>query len=122
MNGTEDPLVPYEGGQIASNRGLVLSTDASVDYWVNRNGTDIVPIVENLPDTNPNDESTIEKSTYPNGDNNTEVVLYKVIGGGHTEPSLEERFGPIYLAIVGVQNGDVEMAHEIWDFFKDKVK
>jgi polyhydroxybutyrate depolymerase len=39
MNGTEDPLVPYDGGQIASNRGEVISTDESINYWIARNNT-----------------------------------------------------------------------------------
>ncbi|MFK8163841.1 MAG: PHB depolymerase family esterase [Lewinella sp.] len=122
MNGTADPLVPYEGGQIASNRGLVQSTTASVAYWVARNNTDTQPIVQDFDDRDPDDGSTVKKYHYLNGTNNTEVVLYEVIGGGHTEPSLVERYGNLYLAIVGTQNGDIEMAEEVWDFFRGKTR
>ena len=122
MNGTADPLAPYDGGQVASNRGLVLSTDESIDYWVSRNNTDTNPIETPLDNIDNNDNSTVVKYLYTNGTNNTEVVLYKVIDGGHAEPSLQERYGNLFLAIVGVQNGDIEMAHEVWDFFKTKSK
>jgi polyhydroxybutyrate depolymerase len=122
MNGTEDPLVPYDGGQIASNRGEVISTDESINYWIARNNTQTEATEEILEDKDPDDESTITKFVYENGTNDTEVVLYRVDGGGHTEPSLVEKFGAIYLAIVGVQNHDLEMAEEVWEFFRDKSK
>lgn len=122
MNGTIDPLVPYKGGQIASDRGLVKSTDESIRYWVERNQTDTTPIVENLENINTDDNSSVEKSTYDNGLNNSQVVLYKIIGGGHTEPSKTEKYSIIYKIIVGEQNEDIEMAEEVWSFFEDKVK
>ena len=123
MNGTADPILPYNGGQIIPNRGEVFSTDNTIDYWVNRNGTDITPEVTNLPNTNLDDNSTIEKSIYQNGTNDTEVALYKVIGGGHTAPSIQERYDSTLVPLVlGNQNGDIEMAEEIWSFFKDKTR
>ena len=51
MNGTEDPLLPYEGGEMASNRGTVLSTQESIDYWITRNGTSNIPEIEDIPNT-----------------------------------------------------------------------
>ncbi len=122
MNGTEDPILPFEGGEMASNRGLVLSTQESVDYWINRNGTSTDPIVENIDDINMDDGCTAIRYIYQNGDNNTEVALYKIVKGGHTEPSIQERYSPIYLLLVGNQNGDFEMADEVWSFFKTKSK
>ena len=122
MNGTMDPLVPYEGGHILENRGVVKSTDESILYWVERNQTDTTPAIENLENISTDDNSRVVKSTYSNGLNNSQVVLYKIIGGGHTEPSLIENYSQIYLNIVGEQNEDIEMAEEIWKFFEDKVK
>ena len=73
-------------------------------------------------DIDTSDDSIVEKHLYPNGVNNTEVVLYKVVRVGHTVPSLLQRYGAIHLAFAGAQNGDVEAAEEIWDFFKTKSK
>ena len=58
------------------------------------------------------------KYSYVNGVNDSEVLLYRVNNGGHTEPSIAERYANIWKLIVGNQNGDVEMAEEVWDFFK----
>jgi len=122
MNGTNDRFVPYEGGSILGDRGQVISTDKSIDYWVNRNDTKTRPVVKRMPNINKKDKSSVTKYTYSNGRDNTEVILYKVIDGGHTEPSLVERYKRIYLLIVGEQNGDLEMATEVWNFFKTKSK
>ncbi len=120
MNGTDDPLVPYEGGQVNGDRGIVYSTEETVAYWVNRNNTNTTPVTTTFTDNNTSDNSTVTKEVYANGTNNTEVVFYKVTGGGHTEPSILERYGALYKLIVKEQNGDIEMAREIWDFFKTK--
>ncbi len=122
MNGTEDQIIPYNGGQMASNRGEVFSTETTVSYWVQRNATDTTPELTNLPNINASDNSTVTKYLYKNGGNGTEVSLYKVLGGGHAEPSIVERYNSIFLLIVGNQNGDIEMANEIWSFFKNKTK
>jgi len=117
INGTDDPLVPYEGGQVASDRGEILSTDKTIGYWTNRNQTDSNPTVTEISNINVWDRSTITKYSYSNGLNDSEVVLYKVNGGGHTEPSITERYSSIFKLIVGSQNGDIETAEEVWAFF-----
>ena len=122
MNGTTDPILPYNGGQMASNRGLVLSAQQSITYWTNRNKTSANLIVNDIQDVNTSDKSSGQKQLFKNGTNNTEVALYKIINGGHTEPSKLERYRKFYLSIVGNQNGDFEMSSAIWDFFKTKTK
>ena len=120
MNGTDDPINPYAGGAMAGNRGEVFSAQATIDYWINRNQTDTNAIVTDFADTNTSDDATVKKQLYANGNNNTEVVLYEIIGGGHTEPSTEERYGNLFKVVVKAQNGDIEMADEVWNFFKTK--
>ena len=122
MNGTDDQILPYAGGQMPSNRGEVQSTENTINYWVNKNSTETVPEITNFTDLNSNDNSTVIKYLYKNGNNETEVALYEISNGGHTEPSLSERYSNLYLALVGNQNADIEMANEVWDFFKTKSK
>lgn len=122
INGTDDPINPYEGGEMASNRGTVLSTDASIDYWIDRNQTSTNPVIEQIPNINTNDGCEATKYIYQNTQQDIEVVLYKIQNGGHTEPSIQERYSNIFLVLVGNQNSDFEMAEEIWDFFKTKSK
>jgi len=118
MNGTDDPLLPYEGGQIASVRGEVFSTIQAIDHWVQRNNAELVPIETSIPNNNENDGSTINKYTYEQSTDGARVELYEVVNGGHTEPSVQERYSNIFKRIVGSQNGDLEMAEEVWGFFK----
>ncbi len=122
MNGTTDPILPYDGGHIASKRGEVKSTDQCINYWIARNNTSNIAVETALDNKNMEDQSKAIKYLYKNGTNNTEVALYKIINGGHTEPSLEKHYRKLYKKIVGNQNKDFEMASEIWSFFKDKSK
>ncbi len=64
-------------------------------------------------DNAPKDGTEIEKYVYSCGE--AEVVLYKVIGGGHTWPG-----GQQYLAerIIGKTSRDINATEEIWEFFK----
>jgi len=120
MNGTDDPINPYEGGEMAGNRGEVFSAAATIDYWINRNQTDESAITTDFTDIDTSDDSTVRKHLYGNGTNNTEVAFYEVIDGGHTEPSIAERYSALFKLVVNAQNGDVEMANEVWNFFEDK--
>ena len=123
MNGTKDPILPYEGGKVGKRkvgqdkRGAVISTEETINYWLENNAIRSKPIVKRLPNNNKKDRSTVLVKQYLGGKNNTEVVLYEIRGGGHTEPSLTEHFGRLYKRIVGKQNKDFEMAEEVWKFF-----
>ena len=120
MNGTTDPILPYSGGQMASNRGLVKSVVESISYWTERNRITTKPIISSINNISREDNSYAVKQLYKN--NNTEVAFYKIINGGHAEPSKLEKYRKLYRLIVGNQNNDFEMAEEIWSFFKDKSK
>ena len=123
MNGTEDPFSPFDGGKMGKDkyeRGEVLSTPASVGYWIKHNGVSENPAVKEFPNRSRRDSSRVVRESYADGNQGPEVVLYKVIGGGHTEPSIKEKYGMIYRLIVGNQNHDVEMANEIWEFLQNK--
>ena len=130
MNGTDDPLVPYEGGPITADftprikkpepveneRGATSSTDEAVALWRKHNGLEEAPVeTENIPDKDKSDGCTVEKSSWSGGKNGTSVVLYKVIGGGHTWPG-----GAQYLPerIIGKTCRDFDGLDAIWDFFK----
>lgn len=119
MRGKADPISPFNGGQMASNRGLVLSMDESLSVFLGWNKIDKTPVSSALPDTNITDNSTITKIAYPPSPTGTRVEGYEVNGGGHVEPSLTEFYGPLYKTIVGEQNRDVECAEVVWNFFKN---
>lgn len=119
MWGTADPIAPHNGGAMASNRGQILSADDSIAYWVERNGVDAAPVVTSFPDLDTGDDSTVERLLYEGGTDGAQVALYRVTGGGHTEPSIAAQYRRLFLRLVGNQNHDIEMADEVWEFFQN---
>ncbi len=124
MNGTDDNHMPYNGGLLSNppnpDHGTVLSTPETINYWTQFNQTDTIPIYTTFPDLDPDDGGIVEKYKYPNGTNQTEVVFYKVNGGGHAAPSIREQYAPLFEQYFNKQNHDIEMVFEVWKFFKDK--
>lgn len=117
MNGMEDPLVPWEGGQVHFYRqelGAALSTPDTVAFWVAENGCNPAPVSEWLPDIDPEDKTRIKKEVYSECDAQTSVVLFSVEGGGHTWPG-----GPQYVPamVIGRVSHDLHTGEEIWSFF-----
>ena len=118
--GTADELVPWNGGYGKyPEAGYFESIPDTVAFWVNHNGADTVPEITEIPDGPYDDYGTmVMVYTYDNGVEGTEVLLYKVNGGGHAEPSIKEQHSTSWETIVGYQNHDIETAEEVWKFFK----
>ncbi len=124
MNGTDDNYVPYNGGTISNppdpDHGTVYSTEVSVNIWKTFNQTETTPDICNFPDLDTDDGGIVTRYTYSNGIEGTQVVLYKVNGGGHSAPSIQEQFSTLFELLFNKQNHDIEMTTEVWNFFKDK--
>jgi polyhydroxybutyrate depolymerase len=90
VNGTEDPINPYNGGVVNLGKNMVMgavqSTDRTLNYWTTLARYKGQPTKRNLPDTDPNDGKTIERYTYQEK-GKPEIVLLKVIGGKHDYPN-----------------------------------
>lgn len=128
MNGTADPIMPYEGGEIGDRRGLALSTDSCINYWKSRNGAfDLVNSVTFIPETSlqgvkqtKQSPQRVDAITYRNSASGHEVMLYRVVGGGHTEPSVCCHYRKAFLRFTGPQNHLIEYADAVWEFFEKK--
>lgn len=122
IQGTADPLMPYEGGKVAGgaskNRGSVVSTDRAAQLWVTANQCNGVPEKATLPDKDPSDGCLTETITWRGGKNKSLVALYRVEGGGHTWPG-----GAQYLPqfFIGKVTRDFD-SQTIWDFFESNPK
>ncbi|QIO31197.1 alpha/beta hydrolase family esterase [Bradyrhizobium sp. 1(2017)] len=121
MNGTADPLVPYEGGRGSSYYAAdgFWSTDETLAFWRRLNGCDADEATEtNLPARNAADQSTVTRisSRCPTGH---DVVLYRINGGGHRMPGFapDARFPRVATKLLGPQNGAIDGAETIWSFF-----
>jgi polyhydroxybutyrate depolymerase len=121
MNGTRDPLMPFDGGSVGEDqfqRGSVLSTRASVDLWAKLSGAASTPQATPLPDLSTGDSSSVFRETHALRSGRPAVVLYRIEGGGHVEPSRKERYPRWLSHWLGAQNADIEMADEVWGFFR----
>ena len=121
MNGTADPLIPYEGGRGSSYYAAdgFWSTTKTVAFWRTLNGCEADDgATTDLPDRTPADQSTVTRisSRCPTGH---DVVLYRVNDGGHRMPGLspDARFPKIAAGLLGPQNSDIDGAETIWTFF-----
>lgn len=117
INGTDDPMVPWEGGYVHFFRkklGKIISVPQTIDFWVARNGCSPEPQITNEPDTDPDDGTRVQKSVYGQCADGADVVLYEIKGGGHTWPG-----GYQYLPefLIGKTNRDLNASETIWNFF-----
>jgi poly(3-hydroxybutyrate) depolymerase len=94
-------------------RGTTLAVEDAVRLWVQLNHAQRAARVEHLPDLNQHDSSTVAKLSYLAPDGTPSVVLYRIEGGGHAEPSPSERYGALYRHFAGQQNADIEYAEEV---------
>jgi len=118
INGDEDPLVRYGGGEIKvgkKSRGTTLSVPASVAWWVKANGAATTPATTALPDADAADGTTAVREDYA-GAGGADVVLITVRGGGHTWPG---GWQYLWARVIGRTSRDFSASDVIWEFFKE---
>lgn len=116
VNGTEDPVIPFEGGEMKvlfRKLGVVLSADEASTLWRDWNECQESQQVQRI-DRDKSDEIGVDVALWSG---QAEVKIYTVRGGGHTWPG-----GSQYLPkkMIGNAYTDFEGATVIWDFFKTK--
>lgn len=112
INGTEDPVVPYDGGMILGNKGLVLGAEATVKQWVHWNKCENRPETETINEKE--DGVKVFLFTYRNCKSQKIVKFIKLEGAGHGWP------GKIEEEILGFGKftSEISANHEIWKFAK----
>lgn len=117
MNGSEDPLMPYGGGQVqflGRELGAVRSAPETAQFWGKANGCQPPAEIRELEDTAPGDGTRIRLERYGDCESGSEVLFYTVVGGGHTWPG-----GPRYAGerLIGPISQDGHMGELVWAFF-----
>ena len=110
FHGTADALVPFEGGVVPAavgGGGTFPPVRRSVSDWARALGCDGLPMISRPA-------ATVELSTFircrlGNGD----VLLYTLIGGGHTWPGSV----PLPAGQYGDTNAGEDATAAIWEFF-----
>ncbi|MCW3055988.1 MAG: phospholipase/carboxylesterase [Chthonomonadales bacterium] len=99
FHGKLDQTTPYNGGHNPYlPNGVVLPVSKSIDFWVNHDGCDTTPNVQNM------DNGTIERDAYRSGKQGTEVVFFSLAQGKHQWPTP---------SVIGIS-----ASNHIWEFFK----
>jgi polyhydroxybutyrate depolymerase len=117
LNGTADPLVPYDGGEVNAGgvaRGVASSTDATIAFWREINGCDSEPDAVETLDNRSLDGTSVDFVLSRTCKSGMPVTLVRVAGGGHTLPGTRP-----YLprAIIGTTSREFSGAAFIIAFF-----
>ena len=88
MNGTSDPIMPWEGGKVGPSDSRVRSSLATRDYFLEVNQVDPDPVKIGLRNTDPADGCFINSEFY-NSTVGGAVQFYTMEGGGHQIPTSE---------------------------------
>jgi len=116
LNGTEDPLVPYAGGEINLlglfyKGGQVVSANASAQYFADRNA---IPGKPRVSLSHPH----VEHARWQAADGRTEVELLTLHGAGHVLPQPWARRPRLLGPAPTEPNGPAL----IWAFFERQAK
>ncbi len=101
FHGTNDRIVPYEGW----NTMLPPIQEWALE-WAGRNGCNLTP--EMLPAT-----GEVTGIRYTGCEQNADVILYSIDGGGHTWPGSESLFS----FLLGRTTQDINASAAMWAFF-----
>jgi polyhydroxybutyrate depolymerase len=104
-HGTEDTLVPFNGGN-GGRLGLpVTPVRENMRGWAEHNGCDMTLHSERIA-------ADVVVERYTNCDQGADVVLYVIEGGGHTWPGSDRE-----IRWLGKTTQSIDASELIWSFF-----
>lgn len=115
MHGSADDNIPWDG--VGVTRGdrtvyVLYPVTDTLAYWANFNSCAVDGDREDLPESGRSPGTTVRILTVA-CDNDSAVVLYVIVGGGHNWPGYAVPDGR-----AGLVNMDIDAATEIWKFFQ----
>ncbi len=123
INGTEDPLISYNGGpgkmntgNAGSEKAKMLPTETLVSKITALNQCTVMPVVTHLPDADPGDGCTATDYYYSCSTGQVEFI--KIDGGGHAWPGGVQYLPKVF---IGKVCNDFRAEEKIFEFFK-KIK
>jgi polyhydroxybutyrate depolymerase len=116
INGTDDPVVSYDGGTYKPDQFHVLSAEDTAKSWAKFDRCGEKPVQGKLP---PSEKSSKETKTFTFSacQDNAQVVLYAVKGGGNTWPGGEQYMSE---KEVGKTSDALNANETIWSFLAAK--
>ncbi|HTI50041.1 MAG TPA: PHB depolymerase family esterase [Planctomycetaceae bacterium] len=114
FHGTDDKFAPFTGGrgERSVSQTHFYSVQHSLDNWIRANGCPREPVVTALEPV-VSDGTRVTKSVYGPGREQSEVVLVRIEGAGHTWPG---RKPP--LLFLGKSTANISANDLMWEFFE----
>jgi polyhydroxybutyrate depolymerase len=109
--GTDDPSVPFDGGEVDGDQGIDLSAVETTQQWVLHNGCSATPSTTQALSAL-DDGTEVFRTQYSQCKDNADVVLYTIEGGVHTWPGGSES------AQTARINDNLDADQIAWDFFQ----
>jgi len=116
IHGTDDPIVPDSGGTYKPGQFHVLSAEDSAKAWAKFDRCGEKPAQDKLPPLQKGGKET-KTFTYSGCQENAQVVLYSVKGGGNTWPGGEQYMSE---KEVGKTSDALNANEAIWNFLVTK--
>ncbi len=112
MNGTEDPVVPFLGGEVTGGKGKILSSANAVKIWKQKNLC--TKSESNFLKDKFNDGVQIKKTDFLDCKSIKKIRIFEMIGAGHgwpgkIESELSKSFGRF--------SEEISANEEIFEFF-----
>jgi poly(3-hydroxybutyrate) depolymerase len=116
ISGTDDPLVPDNGGTYKPRRFHILSAEDTAKTWAKFDRCSEKPAQSKLPSAEKGGKDT-KVFTYSGCQGDAQVVLYSVKNGGNTWPGGEQYSSE---KEVGKTSNAIKANEVIWNFFSTK--
>jgi polyhydroxybutyrate depolymerase len=113
INGTDDPVVKYDGGKGKNGRIATISAEDTAKQWAKYNRCAEKPDHSKLSAHGKGSMET-KVDTYSGCQQDAQVVLYSVKGGGNTWPGGEQYESE---KTIGKTSEDLDANATLWSFF-----
>ncbi len=115
IQGTEDPLVPFAGGNMKKGAGgSIYGHEEVLKKWASIDDCEKNPAITTLP-VIVNDGMGVIEEVYSNPSNSLKVIGYTIVNGGHTWPG-GSQYMPRF--VIGSVTKNLNACDVIWEFFK----
>jgi polyhydroxybutyrate depolymerase len=108
FHGTADPVTPYRGGQTWVAPEPFPSIPTWTANWVRRNRCGTKPFESAVA-------ADVTRLEYTNCADDAAVVLYTIMGGGHSWPG----GGPLPEWLVGTTSNSIDASSQMWAFYRE---
>jgi polyhydroxybutyrate depolymerase len=119
MNGTADPINPFEGGDVklpdGRNFGAVMGTEGTWQHWLTLLDPVPVQVVTPVPRAGSDDDTSATITRAVDDAHHVQLALVRIQDGGHVVPNANFRLWP--RGTFGKQSHDVDAPPLIVDFF-----